>query len=168
MCSLGCYLSGCEQKAEVALPPRPFLFLQNQASLCNGSGAGSFPWSLGEPGSGWPCVVWVTGSVGSWWWGQGHLPSEASPSTAPAHTHRCPNRARGRDQQPLFRDVWVKAQRGMTCPVSIAVSQPLLPCPPWRVLAVLLMSAVVPGTTLSWSVGGEGVSLHFLLISYVI
>ena len=105
MCSLGWYLTGCEQKAEVAWPPRPFLILQNEASLCNGPGAGGFPWSLGEPGSGGPCVVGATGSVGSWWWGQGPA-FRSKPFHCACTYSRMPQQGEG--SAAPFRDVWVR------------------------------------------------------------
>lgn len=148
MCSLGWCLTGCEQEAEAALPPVPSsCFRVRPASATAPALAASRGlWgslAVGDPVLFGLQVLLVVGG------GARDLPSEASPSTAPAHTHRCPSRPRGRDRQPHFRDVWVKAQRGVTCPASTAVSQPLFFCPPWRVLAVLLMSAMAPGTTLA-------------------
>lgn len=69
------------------------------------------------------------------------------------------------DPQPLFRDGWGRARS------SDLLFGPLFPSscfPILDVLIILLMSRIAPGPCWPWSMGGEGVSLLFLLISYVI
>lgn len=85
MCSLGWYLTGCEQKAEVASPPRPFLILRIRpaSAMAPVLAASHGLWgslAVGDPALFGLQVLLVVGGEDR------DLPSEARPSSAPAHT----------------------------------------------------------------------------------